>query len=179
MRLHLIYSMRNIYKNSNLERLTQFSSSCRSTEFKNIIPWTISKMIMKNIPVHTRIVIKCEMRRSNPFWVGSWKSIEIEPTRSEFHNEGKSTVEQILESEETNQISRAVRVTVSDSSRKLNHLTKLVRERKIMVDSTKSIGSTRTVYSVPTGCKVLVILSVKQTLPNLVSLLSFPNDTLL
>ena len=44
MRLHLIYNMRNIYINSNLETLTQFSSSCRSTEFKNIIPWTTSKM---------------------------------------------------------------------------------------------------------------------------------------
>ena len=75
-------------------------------------------------------------------------------------------------------MSRAARVTVSDLSRKFNNLTKLVRDRKIMVDSTKSIVSTRTVYPVPTGCKVLVILSVKQTLPNLGHLLSFPNDTL-
>ena len=87
---------------------------------------------------------------------------------------GKGTAEQILESEGINQMSRTVRVTVSNSSRKLHHLSKFVRDRKIIADSTKSISSTRTVFPAPTGCKVLVILSVKQTLPYLVNLLSFP-----
>ena len=73
MRHHLIYTMRKIYINSNLETLTKFSSNCRSTEFKDIIPWNISKMITETIPIHTRIVISCEMRRSNPFWV--WRKV--------------------------------------------------------------------------------------------------------
>ena len=74
---------------------------------------------------------------------------------------------------------QTVRVTVSDSSRKRNHLSKFVRDRKIITDSAKSISSTRTGYPVPTGYKVLIILSVNQTLPNLVHVLSFPNDILL
>ena len=72
-----------------------------------------------------------------------------------------------------------MRVTVSDSSRKFNHLSKVVRDRKIITDLTKSISSTRIGYPVLTGCKVSPILPVKRTLPNLVHSLSFPNDTLL
>ena len=33
--------MRDIYINSNLNSLTKFSSSSRSTEFKDILPWNI------------------------------------------------------------------------------------------------------------------------------------------
>ena len=106
--------------------------------------------------------------------------MEIETTTwSKFHNGGKTTVEQILKSEEVNQMSRTVRVTVSDSGRKRNHLSKFVRDRKIIIDSTKSFSSNRTVYPVPTGCKVSIILSFNQTLPNSVHLLNFPNDILL
>ena len=36
----------NIYTSSNLEPLTKFtSSSSRSTEFEDILPWSISQMI--------------------------------------------------------------------------------------------------------------------------------------
>ena len=67
MRLHMIYTMRKIYIYSSRETLTKPSCNCRSTEFKNIIPWNISKMITKTITIHTRIVISCKMRSSNPF----------------------------------------------------------------------------------------------------------------
>ena len=58
MRFDLILTMRDIYINSNLNPLTKFTSSSRSTEFKDILPWNISQMIMKTIPISTRIVIK-------------------------------------------------------------------------------------------------------------------------
>ena len=35
----------------------KFTSSNRSTEFKNILPWNISQMITKTVPISTRIVI--------------------------------------------------------------------------------------------------------------------------
>ena len=173
MRLHLIYMMRNLYINSNLETLIKFSSNCRSTEFKDIIPWNISKMIPKTISIHTRIVISCEMRRSNSFWVrrkvnGNWDNSMIRIWRwRESYCRTNTRVRR-----------RTARVTVSDSSRKRNYLSKFVRDRKIITDSTKSLNSTRTIYPVPTGCKVLIILSVKQTIPNLAHLLGFPNDIL-
>ena len=53
-------------------------------------------------------------------------------TSSEFPNGGKAAVEQRLGSEEINQLSRTVRVTFCDSSRKLNHLSEVVSDRKIL-----------------------------------------------
>ena len=40
--------MRNIYINSNLDLITKFTSSSRSTKLKDILPWNISQMITKN-----------------------------------------------------------------------------------------------------------------------------------
>ena len=55
MRLDLIFSMRDIYINSNLNPLTKFTSSSRSTKVKDILPWNMSQMIMKTIPINRRI----------------------------------------------------------------------------------------------------------------------------
>ena len=43
MRLDLIFSMRDIYNNSNLNQLTKFTSSSRSNEFKDTLQWNLSK----------------------------------------------------------------------------------------------------------------------------------------
>ena len=42
VRLDLILLMRDKYINSNLNPLTNFMSSSKSTEFKGIVPWNIS-----------------------------------------------------------------------------------------------------------------------------------------
>ena len=88
--------MRDIYINSNLNPLTEFTSSSRSTEFKDIPSWNIAQMIMmKSVPISTRIVTNyaikhCEFDR---------KSMATETTaRSEFLKGGKVIVEQILAS---------------------------------------------------------------------------------
>ena len=57
MKFDLILMMRDIYINSNLNPLTKFTSSSRSTEFKDILPWNISQMITKTVPISTGIVI--------------------------------------------------------------------------------------------------------------------------
>ena len=49
VRLDLIFSMKNLYINCNLNPLTKFTS----TEFKNILPWNISQMISKTIRIST------------------------------------------------------------------------------------------------------------------------------
>ena len=46
MRLDMIFSMRDIYINSSPNPLTKFTSSGRSNEVKDILPWNISQMIM-------------------------------------------------------------------------------------------------------------------------------------
>ena len=92
--------MRHLYINSNLNSLTKFTSRSRSTEFKDTIPWNISKLITKTIPISTRIV-KCYATKYCCEFDG--KSIETgTTTRSEFPNGGKAIVEQILVSQERN-----------------------------------------------------------------------------
>ena len=54
----------HLYINSNRNPLTKFISSSRSTEFKDILPWNISQMITKTIPISTRIVISHAMKRA-------------------------------------------------------------------------------------------------------------------
>ena len=66
---------------SNLNPLTKFTSS-RSTEFKDILPWNISQMITKTIPISTKIVISHAMKQGILFWVywkvsGNWDNSMI------------------------------------------------------------------------------------------------------
>ena len=67
--------MRDMYVNSSLNPHTKFTSSSRSTEFKDILPLSISKMITKTIPISTRIVISYTMKQGIEF---DGKSMETE-----------------------------------------------------------------------------------------------------
>ena len=71
-RLDLILSMKDTYINCNLNPLTKFTSSSRSTEFRDIFPWNIFKMITKAIPISKKIVISYAMKGDIPLWVW-WK----------------------------------------------------------------------------------------------------------
>ena len=73
----VILTMRDICVSSNLNPVIKFTSSSRSTKFKDIFLWNISQMILKTIPISTRIVISYAMKRDIPFWVsqkvnGNW-----------------------------------------------------------------------------------------------------------
>ena len=72
VRLDMTFSMRDIHINSNLNPLTKCTSSSRSTKFKDTLPWNISQMIMKTIPISTRIVIGYAMKRGILLWIW-WK----------------------------------------------------------------------------------------------------------
>ena len=58
--LGLILTMRNIYINSKLNSFSKFNSKSRSTEFKEIFPWSVSQKIIKTVPISTRIVNEWE-----------------------------------------------------------------------------------------------------------------------
>ena len=58
VRLDMILTMRDIYNNSNLNPLTKFTINSKSTELKDIFPWSISHMITKTVPVSTWIARK-------------------------------------------------------------------------------------------------------------------------
>ena len=69
VRLDLILTMRYIYINPNLNPLTKLTSSSGSTEFQDILPWYISQMITKTVPINTRTVISYVMKRGIPLWI--------------------------------------------------------------------------------------------------------------
>ena len=66
------YFLRDIYINFNLNPLTKFPSSSRSTKLKDILPWNISRMITKTIPITTGIVTSYVMKRGIPLSIW-WK----------------------------------------------------------------------------------------------------------
>ena len=75
MRLDLIFMMKGVYIYiSNLTSLTKFTSSSRSTEFRDI-----SQMIMKAIPIRPRIVISYAMKETSRFDFDG-KSMETDTT---------------------------------------------------------------------------------------------------
>ena len=124
VRIDLILSMGDVYINPNLNPLTQFTSSSRSTKFKDILLWNISQMITKTTPISTRIV-KWN-RTSHCEFDGKLMATKT-TTWLEFPNGGKATM----------------RITVWDPSRRVNHLSKIIWDRKTITQFTRSISSTR------------------------------------
>ena len=96
VKLDPIFTMMDIYINSNLNPLTKFTSSSRSTEFKDILPWSIFLKIKKTIPVSMRKVKGYTMKWGIRFEFGK-KSLETETTTwSEFPNGWKAIVKQVI-----------------------------------------------------------------------------------
>ena len=71
-RFDLILTIRDIYINSKLNLLTKLTSSSRSTEFEDVLPWKIFQMITKNIPISRGIAISYVMKQGYLCWV-YWK----------------------------------------------------------------------------------------------------------
>ena len=138
VRLELIFSMRDIYINSNLNPLTNFTSSSRSTKFKDIFPCNISQLITKTVPISTRIVISYAMKRSILLLIG-WKvngnwhnnTIRISQWR-ESHCRTNTSIRR----KKQIQKSRTMRIAAWDPSRKFNHLSKVIWDRKIITEFT-------------------------------------------
>ena len=140
----LILSTRDGYINSSLNPLTKFTSSSRSTDFKDILPWNISQLITKTIPISTRIVISNAMKRGIPLWIW-WEVIRNwDNNMIRISQWRKAFVEQILASEEINKSTKTgVWESVWDPRRKVNHLSKVIWDRRIVTEFTRSISSTR------------------------------------
>ena len=121
IRLDLIFSMRDVYINPNLNPLTKFTNSSRSTE-------------LKDIPLSIGIVISYTIKLGIPLWIwwkfnGNWdnKTIRISQWR-ESHSRTNTSVRGNKEVQK----SRTMRITVWDPRRKVNHLIKVIWDRKII-----------------------------------------------
>ena len=99
-------NMRDVYINSNLNSFIRLTSSSRRTEFKDVLQWNMSHMILKSVPISMRIVISYAIKWGIPFRVWQ-KSVETETTWLEFSSGGKAIVEQILAPEERHRSRRA------------------------------------------------------------------------
>ena len=134
MRLDLIDSMWDIYINSNPNPLTKFISSSRSTKLKDVVPWNISQMIMKTISISTRIFISYGMKGGIPLWIwwkvnGNWdsKMIRISQWRENLYRTNT-----MARRKKEVQKSRTMRITIWELHRKVNHLSKVIWDRKII-----------------------------------------------
>ena len=123
-RCNLIFTVRDIYINFNLDPLTWNS---KSTKLKDIFQWNIPQMITKTILINTRIVISCAMKSGIPFGVlmkvkgNLGKSIRICQQRGSDCRTSKS-------SEGRNKSKRVglwASLGVRDRSGKVNHLAKV------------------------------------------------------
>ena len=80
VRLDLVFSMGDIYISFNLKPLTKFTSSSRRAKLKDFLPWNISQMITRTIPISTSIVISSAMKQSILLWIwwmgSQWKLIQ-------------------------------------------------------------------------------------------------------
>ena len=117
-RCNLIFTVRDIYINFNLDPLTW---SSRSTKFRDNFPWNISQMITKTIQINSRIVISCTMKSGIKVKENLGKNIIIcqlrvvECRRSKSSEErNKSKIVGLWES-----------LGVRDPSGKVNHLAKV------------------------------------------------------
>ena len=127
VRFDLIFLMSYIYINSILN---PFTSSSRSSKFKDISPWNIYQITMKIVRSSTRIVIRYVMKWSIHFLIltkNQWKLdnniIGISQWRkSHFRINGR------IRRNKWVQKRRTVRVTVKDPSRKAIHLSKVIWE---------------------------------------------------
>ena len=131
--------MKNIYINSNLNRLTKLTSSRRSIEFKDILPWNISQMIKKTISIRMRTVISNAMKRGFPLWIWSklnenWDSNMI--IISQWKENHCRTITNARRKKEI-QKSRTVRIAVWDPIMQVSHLCKVVWDRKITTEFTR------------------------------------------
>ena len=141
----LILAMRDKYVNSNLNPLAKFTSSSRSTVFKDVHPWNISQMITKAVPVSPRIVKSYVMRQGILLWIwwkvtGNWDSNMIRISRwTESHCRTNTSVRR----KKWIQKSSTIRITVWDLSRKVKQFSKVVWDRKIIAEFTRSSSSTR------------------------------------
>ena len=116
---------------SNLNPLTSFTASSRSTEFKDIFPWNIYQMITERVRISTSFVITelsktMQWNRASRFEFDK-KSMETEATTwLEFPNWGKAIVEQMPASEDRNK-SKIVGLWESQSGIWVGKLTIWVR----------------------------------------------------
>ena len=104
-------------------------------------------MTGKTVLVSTRIVMSYSMKQGILFWV--WQKLwDNNKIRISQWREGYYTANTSVRRKKEIQKSRFQRITVRDPSRKVKHLSKVIRGRIIITELTMSISFTKIGYSV-------------------------------
>ena len=120
---YLVFSMGDIYISSNLNPLTKFTSSSRSTWLKDILSWNISQMVTKTNAINTRILMSYAMKCGILLW-NRWKHngiLDNNMIRISQRRESHCRTNPGIRRKKEIQKSRTMRITVRDPSRKVNH----------------------------------------------------------
>ena len=102
-------------------------------------------MITKTVPIKTRMAISCAMKggiQLGIWWKvnGNWDNNMI---RTSKWREGHCRTNTSIRSKKYIQKSRTMRITAWYSSRKVNHLSKVTWERKIIIEFKRLVSFTR------------------------------------
>ena len=117
-----------IYKsnNFNLNLITKFMSNSRTSGFKDILPGSISQMIMKSVPISMRIAkLYNEMRHLVLSLLQSQWKLRQQIRVSQWR-ESHCRTNTIVKTKKEIQERRTVTFKVRDPSRKVNHLSKVI-----------------------------------------------------
>ena len=135
--LGLIFTMSDIFINSNQASLTKFTNSCKGTEFKDVLPWNISEIIKKAVQISTRIVMNYAVKRGILLWV--WWKFNGNWDKKMIRKKKRTTSEGIKKSKRAGLVRSQSGIRVG----KLNHVSKVIWDRKITKVFTRSISFTR------------------------------------
>ena len=142
VRLDLIFCMRDIYINFNLN--IQNSPAATEAPSLKISSHGISLKWSRSISISTKIVISYAMKRGVPLWIwwkvnGNWDSnmIRISQWR-ESHCRTNLSVRRKINRKYQDYENHSL-----DPSKKVNHLGKVISDRKMITKFTRSISSTR------------------------------------
>ena len=114
------------------------------SEFEDILPWIIFQVITKRVPISTKIAIRNAMNWASPLWMMESQRKLRQQHHQNFLKEGSHyRTNTSIRRNKWIQKSRTVRIIVWYLSRKANHLSKIVWERKTITELTISISSAR------------------------------------
>ena len=112
-------------------------NSCKGTEFKDVLPWNISEIIKKAVQISTRIVMNYAVKRGILLWV--WWKFNGNWDKKMIRKKKRTTSEGIKKSKRAGLVRSQSGIRVG----KLNHVSKVIWDRKITKVFTRSISFTR------------------------------------
>ena len=141
MKYELIFVMSDRYITSSQNPLIKLSTSSKSTKSKDILPRNILQLITKIVPISRKKMHKLCIEKRHPLPSGAWRKISGNKDNSRVRI--SQMRETVCRANTSVNRKKYFRVTVRNPSRKINHLSKVVWDWKIITEFARSISSTK------------------------------------